>query len=313
MLDAFGREVSYLRVSLTQRCNLNCLYCGSEPPNPQELSPDATEKIVKAFVKVGINKVRLTGGEPLLRKDLALIASRLSGISGIRKLGITTNGVCLAEQALLLKEAGIDTVNISLDTIDREQYRRMTGVDALGKVLAGIDAALAAGFQHVRINSVLLRGENEEEAQNLILLAKDRTIDVRFIELMPFSEQGQNSGRIVHAEELLKRFPFLQPVSENDRCGSVAKYYSAPGYLGRIGMITPVSDRFCSACNRVRLLANGSVRPCLGHEKTYDLMPYLNDEDKLMQIIKEAILSKPEGHNFLCAYGNVHAMNKIGG
>ncbi|MBR0537941.1 MAG: radical SAM protein, partial [Clostridia bacterium] len=175
MLDAFGREVSYLRVSLTQRCNLNCLYCGSEPPDPQELSPDATEKIVKAFVKVGINKVRLTGGEPLLRKDLALIASRLSGISGIRKLGITTNGVCLAEQALLLKEAGIDTVNISLDTIDRERYRRMTGVDALGKVLAGIDAALAAGFQHVRINSVLLRGENEEEAQNLILLAKDRT------------------------------------------------------------------------------------------------------------------------------------------
>ena len=311
MLDALGRDVNYLRVSITQRCNLNCRYCGAACPDTDELDAETLQKIISAFAKAGINKVRLTGGEPLLRKDIVDIAARCKSIDGIDKLAITTNATRLADYAKDLKAAGVDDVNVSLDSLDRDNYQRMTGRDALDAVLEGIDAALSAGFRRVRINSVLIRGENDKEAEMLIGLAKDRTIDVRFIELMPFSEQGKNTELIVRADELLSRFPFLVPYEDHDK--SVAKYYSAPGYQGKIGFIAPVSDQFCDRCNRIRLLCNGEIRPCLGHDRTFDLRPVLDDEQKMLEVIRQAIISKPAGHHFNCAYGNMHAMNKIGG
>lgn len=312
MKDNLGREINYLRVSVTQRCNLNCVYCGCENPDTDEMTPGEIEKAVRAFAKLGINKVRLTGGEPLVRRDITEIADRIHRIDGIEKLVITTNGVRLFELAQELKNVGIDAVNVSLDSLDGENYKKMTGRDALSDVLKGIDKAIECGIKRIRINSVLIRDFNDMEAGNLIYYAKDRNVDVRFIELMPFSEAESNEKLIVKADELLNRFSFLKPV-ESTKTDSVAKYYEADGFKGKIGFITPVSDKFCSRCNRVRLLSNGNIRPCLGYEKTYGIRGILDDEEKLLSVIGEAIRSKPAGHNFECAYGNVHAMNKIGG
>lgn len=310
MKDNYGREINYLRVSVTQRCNLNCVYCGSEKPDTDEMTAEEIINIVSAFSKVGINKVRLTGGEPLVRKDIAQIASGIKRTDGIKKLVITTNGVGLFEKAEELKNAGIDAVNVSLDSLDRERYEKITGRDVLGEVIKGIDRA--SEIMPVRINSVLIRGENDSEAENLIYFAKDRRVDVRFIELMPFSSTGENEKLIIKADEILNAFPFLKPAKPKKE-NSVAKYYEADGFLGKIGFITPVSDKFCESCNRIRLLSNGKIRPCLGHEETYDIRKYIGDEERLIEEIKKAILSKPVGHNFECAYGNSHAMNKIGG
>ncbi|MCQ2462633.1 MAG: GTP 3',8-cyclase MoaA [Clostridia bacterium] len=312
MKDNLGREINYLRVSVTQRCNLNCVYCGCENPDRDEMTADEIEKAVRAFAKLGINKVRLTGGEPLVRNDITEIACRLRKTDGIKKLVLTTNGVRLFELAQELKAAGVDAINVSLDSLDRENYKKMTGRDALPDVLRGIDRAIECGIKKIRINSVLIRGFNDMQADNLIYYAKDRNVDVRFIELMPFSDAGNNEKLIVKADEILKRFPFLTPV-EGTMAQSVAKYYEAEGFKGKIGFITPVSDKFCSQCNRIRLLSTGKIRPCLGYDTTYDIREYLNDEEKLLSVIEKAISSKPAGHNFECAYGNVHAMNKIGG
>ena len=313
MLDALGREVNYLRVSVTQRCNLNCLYCGTDRPDTDELTANELETIIRAFAKLGFNKVRLTGGEPLLRRNITDIAARIRAVPGIEKLALTTNGVLLADMAASLKNSGVDAVNISLDTTDENNYQRLTGVNALSKVLRGIDAALTVGIGSVRINAVLIRNVNDGDAENLIALARERALDVRFIELMPFSDEGKNEALVVKAEEILQRFPYLTPLEQKDRGGQTAKYYTAPGFQGKIGFISPVSDKFCASCNRVRLLSTGQVRPCLGYERTYDLKPFIDHEDQLIGIIKTAVRSKPAGHNFGCAYGNMHAMNRIGG
>lgn len=312
MKDNYGREINYLRVSLTQRCNLNCIYCGSEKPDTNELTVEEITKIVTAFSKVGITKVRLTGGEPLMRKDISQIIKSIKSISGINKVVLTTNGVGLAEKAQLLKDSGLDAINISLDSLDRENYKKLTGRDSLESVLSGIDKALAIGLQPIRINSVLIRGQNDSEAKALINLAKVRKVDVRFIELMPFSETGENDRLIIKADEILERYAFLSPV-ENQRDTSVARYYTADDFKGRIGFITPVSDKFCHKCNRIRLLSDGKLKPCLGHNEVFDLIGCIDDEEKLQSEIIKAIKSKPLGHNFECAYGNLHAMNKIGG
>lgn len=312
MLDALGRDVNYLRISVTQRCNLHCMYCGADCPDTGELTAEEISRITAAFVKEGVTKVRLTGGEPLLRRDIAEIAAGIRAVPGVKKLVLTTNGVLLAEQATALRNAGVDAVNVSLDALEEDAYEKLTGANALQKVLSGIDAALHAGLR-LRVNSVLLRGQNEAQAEKLIALARDIPVDVRFIELMPFSEAGRNSAAVIRAEELLERFSFLTPVPAKSDDPSVAKYYTAPGFCGQIGFITPVSDKFCDQCNRIRLLSDGTVRPCLGHERTYDLKPVLHDDKKLREVIRRAIYEKPAGHNFECAYGNLHAMNKIGG
>ncbi len=317
MIDNYGRKINYLRVSVTKRCNLNCSYCGAgKEKGDDELTAEQIEKIVKAFVRLGITKLRLTGGEPLVRSDICDIAERLGRIENIKKLALTTNGVRLKDYAEGLKRAGVTAVNISLDTTDRKQFEAITGYDALDKVYEGIEECERVGIKALRLNAVLIRGQNEDQAENLINIARERKIDVRFIELMPFSSEGENRELVIRGDEILKRFPFLKPVAKNVADNletNVARYYEAENFKGRIGLITPVSDKFCNLCNRIRLLSDGKVKPCLGNEEVIDLLPFINDEAKLLREIKKAILLKPMEHKFSCGYGNSHGMNKIGG
>ncbi len=314
MIDGIGRDINYLRISLTKRCNLNCSYCGAQCEKDDELTADEIVKIVRVFASLGITKVRLTGGEPLMRRDICDIAERIKKIGCIKKLAITTNGVLLSQYAQRLKAAGVDAVNISLDTTDREQFFRMTGHDMLPRVFEGIDAARKAGISPLRLNAVLVRGENDSQAASLIEIARKNRIDVRFIELMPFSDEGEDKSLVITGDEIISQFPFLHKIENSgDFESSVARYYTAEGFLGRVGFITPVSEKFCESCNRIRLLSDGKLKPCLGSDKVYDLKPYLNNEALLAEKIREAILSKPVGHSFECQYGVSHGLNKVGG
>ncbi len=316
MIDSYGRNISYLRVSVTKRCNLNCSYCGAQKEKCEdELTTDEFEKIIRAFALLGITKVRLTGGEPLVRDDICDIAQRISRIDSIKKLAVTTNGIRLRQLALPLKKVGVNAVNISLDTTDRAQFREITGSDSLNKVFEGIDECERVGLSPIRLNAVLIRGKNENEAENLINIAKDRKIDVRFIELMPFSDDGENSDLVIKGEEILQKFPFLKPVKGSGTAfeNSVARYYEADNFKGRIGLITPVSNMFCSSCNRIRLLSDGKIKPCLGCDTVFDLKEVIDDEAELKRTIEKAIMSKPTGHSFSCGYGVSHGMNQIGG
>lgn len=316
MIDSYGRNINYLRVSVTKRCNLNCTYCGADCENDSELTRSEIEKFVIAFARLGITKVRLTGGEPLLRNDICEIAESISRIDGIKKLALTTNGVLLSKYAERLKEAGVNAVNISLDTTDKNQYKEITGFDLIEKVFEGIDEAERVGLSPLRLNAVLIRGQNDNQAEKLISIARNRKIDVRFIELMPFSDEGENENLVITGNELLQRFPYLEPVTDSEKSGfekSVARYYTAEGFKGRIGFISPVSDKFCSECNRIRLLSDGKVKPCLGCENVFDLKKYIDNEALLLKKAEEAILSKPTQHQFSCGYGHSHGLNKIGG
>ncbi len=316
MIDSYGRDINYLRVSVTKRCNLNCSYCGTKNEKSPELTPLQIEKIVRAFASCGITKVRLTGGEPLIRKDIIEIAERIADIDSIKKIAVTTNGIFLKNYAAELKKAGVTAVNISLDTTDREQFSSITGYDGLHKVFEGIDECERAGLSPIRLNAVLTKGKNENQAESLISIAKDRKIDVRFIELMPFSSDGEKDELVVKGEEILRSFPQLKPFIKEGTTEfekSVAKYYTAENYKGRVGFITPVSNRFCSECNRIRLLSDGKIKPCLGNNAVYDVMDYIDNEERLREEIEKIIMSKPREHSFSCGYGNHHGLNLIGG
>ena len=311
MKDSFGREINYLRVSVTERCNLNCVYCGKTDcaKKGNELSADEIISIASAFVRCGIVKIRLTGGEPLVRSDICDIAARLRKLPGLQTLALTTNGVYLAQYAAELKAAGVDAVNVSLDSPDGSTYRKLTGADVLHRVLEGIDEARRVGLAPIKINAVLMRGVNEDSADALIDLARTQDIDVRFIELMPFSDAGEDPSRVVTNDALLALFPFLEPTGETN---GTARVYSAPGFCGRVGFISPVSRRFCSSCNRMRLLSDGKVKPCLGDDTVYDVRPFLAGTDALTEQIRQIILKKPAGHHF----GETalsHGLNRTGG
>lgn len=312
MKDSFGREIDYLRVSVTQRCNLNCVYCGKEDceKKDSELPAEDLIKIIKCFAELGIRKVRLTGGEPLVRKDICEIAAEIRKIPGIETMALTTNGVHLKKYARELAHAGIDSVNVSLDSTDDSLYRKLTGSDVLSKVTDGIKEIQNEGISEIKINAVLIRGINDGEAGGLVEIAKNEPIDVRFIELMPFSDAGENRNKIVTTGELLERFPFLEPDEVNEK--STARYYTAPGFIGRVGFISPVSKKFCSECSRIRLLCDGSVKPCLAYDTVYSLLQYIDDREKLKEKIIEIIMKKPAGHDF--GFGSkAHGLNRTGG
>lgn len=311
MKDSFGREISYLRISVTQRCNLNCVYCGKTncAKKETELSPENCYRIAKAFAKCGIKKIRITGGEPLVRNDICEIVKLIRSIPEIKTLSLTTNGVYLKQYAKDLKDAGLDSVNISLDSTDTSTYRHLTGADVLKKVLEGIDEAERVGLSPIKINAVLMKGVNDDGTEQLINLADKRKIDVRFIELMPFSDEGENPSLIVTGDEILKQFPFLKPIESEE---GTAEYYSADSFKGRVGLINSVTHKFCDKCNRVRLLSDGKVKPCLGYDTAYDIMPFINNEEELINEIKEIIKKKPAGHSFENKNAS-HGLNRTGG
>ncbi len=313
MLDQFKRTVDYLRFSITKRCNLSCSYCGN--PNclsvKDELGAYEIQQIVQAFVKCGIKKLRLTGGEPLLRTDLTEIIERVAAIEGLDEITATSNGVLLTHAfAAELKAAGLGRINISLDSLNPLRYKEITGGGKLDDVMNGIDTALVSSLTPLHINVVLMKGINDDEADDFILFARKNPVTVRFIELMPF---GANDGSgVVPNNEILARHPYLMPVEGSSK-SQPSVDYTAKNWQGKVGFISPITEKFCDSCNRIRVLADGSLLPCLGSEDKTALEPFIDDEQKLMETIKTAIREKPTGHHFErgCAAG--YSLQSIGG
>lgn len=310
MKDRFGREHVYLRVSITDRCNLRCMYCAPSGAAPYtsgcQLSFDELLRAVTVLGHLGIRKVRLTGGEPTLRPGLADLCRRLSGISGIETLALTTNGVRLAPLARPLFDAGVRLLNVSLDSTHRDRFAKITGSDRLANVLNGIDAALAAGFQRVKINIVVMAGVNDDELLDFVELGRERPLEIRFIELMPFRNNDWRAERFVSSATMMEsigRAHRLVPVGNMARTGGVAKDFSIPGHLGRVAFITPFSESFCERCNRLRLTAAGQLKTCLYADLRTTSCPDLGaamragaTDAELEALIAAAVAQKPPSH-----------------
>jgi len=325
MHDSFGRHIHYLRISLTDACNLRCVYCMPEGtrfrPPTELLQDDEVVAIVRAAASLGVDKIRLTGGEPTVRARVVDLVYAIASVPGVRDLSMTTNGLLLREMAEPLARAGLHRVNISLDTLDRRKFFCLTRRDRFDDVWAGIEAAEAAGLGPIRINAVVVRGYNEEDVAELARLTLERSWDVRFIELMPF---GRLSGfaleAVVPSAETKARIEAalgpLQLEPGEDSQGP-ACYYRLPGARGRIGLISSVTAPFCQRCNRLRVTADGRLRPCLLHDSEIDLLTPLRngcDFEALRQLIAEGVRRKPAGHGLAEAiHPGARAMSQIGG
>jgi cyclic pyranopterin phosphate synthase len=315
LIDHLGRSIKYLRLSVTERCSLRCAYCRVEEgicPKAAELSTAEFIRIAKACAVLGINKIRVTGGEPLLRKDIIAIVQGLSKLEGIEEITMTTNAQYLASQAVALKQAGLSRINISLDSLDAVKFHEMTGGD-LGAVLAGIDAAIQADLQPIKINVVLIRGKNEDEVDDFIELTRQRAIDVRFIELMPLGGLWQDDSLRVNNDELIAQRPYLNLIPPR-YASQPSQDYCMKGYKGRVGFISPISHRFCADCNRVRVMSDGTLRPCLGDNLEISLKDALAiGDEELVETIRAAIFTKPIGHHFENSFTSNKNMSRIGG
>jgi cyclic pyranopterin phosphate synthase len=322
IVDSFGRNINYLRISVTDRCNLRCIYCMPPEGVPQIshseiLSYEEIRTAVQAAAKLGIDRIRVTGGEPLVRADLPKLVKMLSQVDGIQELSLTTNGTMLKKYAPELKQAGLSRVNVSLDTLKPDRFQYITRLGELKDVLEGIEAAREVGLQPVKINTVVMRGINDNEILDFARLTYEEGWHVRFIELMPFKGVVEfvPSGELRQHISLLGKLEPCPPVAGN----GPAMYYRLSGAKGTIGFITPLTETsFCSRCNRMRLTPDGRLRPCLLEEDEIDLkMPLRNNAsmEELKHLILKAIASKPEHHHL--EGGNVRAvkrkMSQIGG
>ncbi|MCE5235400.1 MAG: GTP 3',8-cyclase MoaA [Clostridiaceae bacterium] len=316
MNDSFGRDITYLRLSITERCTLRCAYCRASEgvcPKQEELSAHELIRIVRVMAGMGVSKVRLTGGEPMLRKDLDEIVGGIAQLEGISELVMTTNAQHLAGRAHRLRELGLSRLNISLDSLNEERYHSLTGGGELKRVLSGIDEALGAGLTPLKLNVVLIRGVNDDEIDAFLSLAKDRPLDVRFIELMPIGNRFKANARIP-TDEILAAHPNLKPLPPREK-GQPAREYAAEGFLGRVGFISPLSHKFCADCNRVRVMSDGMLRPCLGSNAEVSLKEALGEKDDaaLEAAIKGAIRCKPKEHDMCGPFVSQKNMSKIGG
>jgi len=310
MIDPFGRHITYLRVSVTDRCDFRCVYCMPEHmnflPKADLLTLEELERLCGAFIAKGVERLRITGGEPLVRKDLMTLIERLGariGDGGLKELTLTTNGSQLARFARPLAEAGVKRINVSLDTLDPDKFRTITRWGNLSKVLSGIDAALDAGLQ-VKINMVALKDVNRTEAPAMLEWAHERGMDLTLIETMPMGESG--SDRIDQYLPLsVVRADLMQAYTLEDiayRTGGPARYAHVAETGGRLGFITPLTHNFCESCNRVRVTCTGTLYMCLGQNDDADLRTPLrlsNDDALLNAAIDEAIARKPKGHDFV--------------
>lgn len=326
LIDGFGRRVTYLRISVTDRCDFRCVYCmGPDPrfaPRDAVLTLDELFAVARAFVALGVRKIRLTGGEPLVRRDLLSLMERIGALPGLAELVVTTNGSQLAGMAAAVRAAGVRRINISLDSLRPERFRAITRHGDLARVLAGIDAAIAAGFERIKLNAVILRNRNHDEVCDLVGFAVDKGINISFIEEMPLGVIGDHDraeafypSDQIHAD-LSGRFELI-PTTETT--GGPARYYRIPGSETRVGFISPHSHNFCGDCNRVRVTAEGRLLLCLGQEHSLDLRAVLRqhpgDPAVLQQAIHDVMRIKPAGHEF--ALGGVPVvlrhMNVTGG
>ena len=318
MIDTYGRKITYLRLSVTELCNLRCRYCMPEEGvckknHADMLTEDEMVLAVTAAAGLGVTKVRITGGEPLIKPNILSICRRVAGVQGIEETDITTNALRMPELAVPLREAGIKRVNISLDTLDAERYKFMTRGGELKQALLGIETALKAGFERIKLNAVLIGGFNDDEVPALAELTRRWPVDVRFIELMPmpgdmiFGEQAY-----VPASLVLQKLPEAE--AETSQRNGVAQLYRLPGALGCIGLISPVTNSFCGECNRLRLTADGHVKPCLHSKEELSLKGL--DLSGMTEVIRQAAAMKPRQHDRLSSQeksSSLRPMNQIGG
>ena len=307
--DRFDRKVTYLRISVTDRCDLRCVYCMSEDmkflPRAQLLSLEEIVQIGRSFVELGVEKIRITGGEPLHRTDILKVVRELGELDGLRDLTLTSNGTQMRRFAADLKAAGVTRVNISLDTLRADRYRALTRNGRIERVLDGLDAAQAAGFRRVKLNAVILKNRNHDEVVDLVEFATSRGVDISFIEEMPLGVVGDHdraecfysSDEI--RRDLAARYELI-PTAEST--GGPSRYYRIPGVDTRVGFISPHSHNFCDSCNRVRLTSEGRLLLCLGQEHSADLRRVVRanpgDDAALKAAIGDAMRIKPKGHDF---------------
>ena len=296
-MDAYGRTVRYLRISVTNDCTLRCIYCAPQDavfPKKQLLSKTEIVAIAKTAVQLGIEKIRLTGGEPLLRDDILDIAAEISALEGLSELCLTTNGILLDRYAEALKQAGVNRLNISLDSLDPIRYHKLTGGGDLQSVLGGIAAAKKAEFSPMKINVVLLAGENEDEICDFIHFGKAYGVDIRFIEQMPIGVSAEKEHQhFLPADAVLAACPALVPVSHPQE-DSLERLYQLPDSHHKIGLIAPLSRHFCGSCNRIRVTADGMLKPCLHSADEIALVGL--SADARASVIRQAVLGKPKEH-----------------
>mgnify|MGYP005853438793 CR=1 FL=1 len=329
LTDRFGRKHDYLRISVTDRCNLRCIYCMGPEGVPfldhaQILRYEEIVSVVKAAAELGISKVRLTGGEPLVRKGIEHLIGAVAAIPGITDLAMTTNGQLLAPKAAQLKEAGLKRVNISLDTLKPGLYNEITRGGDIRDTLDGIKAAFACGLMPVKINIVLMKGINDGEIRSFLRLALDYPLHLRFIEYMPIDVCSSDWKdrylplRVVEEEAAAMGYP-MEPM-ENTGCSGPAQVYRLPGAAGSVGLIHPISRHFCFACNRLRLTSDGYIKPCLYWKEELSVRPFLSDQEGLKMLLQKALDYKrekhgmyPEGNAKLTGEEGQRGMSKIGG
>ncbi|MBB3120709.1 GTP 3',8-cyclase MoaA [Pseudoduganella violacea] len=321
--DRFGRSIDYLRVSVTDRCDLRCTYCmptgfkGFEDP-PDWLTFDEMERVIGIFARLGTSRVRLTGGEPLMRRRLPELAARLAALPGLRDLSLSTNGTQLARHAADLRAAGVARLNVSLDSLDRDCVAKITGRDCLPDVLEGLKVAKAAGFAPIKINMVAMRGVNDAEIDDLVAFCIENEFVLRLIEAMPMGETGRNAaymGLEPVQERLRKQFGLVPQAVELG--GGPARYLATGDGRASVGFITPMSQHFCASCNRIRMSVDGTLYLCLGQEEKFELRPLLrggaSDAD-LEHAIRQAIELKPQQHDFTRQPGKIiRFMSQTGG
>lgn len=309
LIDRFGRKVDYLRISITDRCDFRCVYCMAEEmiflPRAQILTLEEIYNLAQAFAELGVKKIRITGGEPLVRQGALDLLQDIGSIASLKELVLTTNGSKLTEMAQDLKKAKVKRINISLDTLDPVKFNTITRTGDLSQVLAGIDAAKAAGFERLKINAVILKNRNHDEVCDLVQFAIDKEVDISFIEEMPLGVvSAHNRAETYYASALIKadleqRFSLLPSISKT---GGPSDYFNVIGTNTRVGFISPHSANFCSTCNRVRLTVEGRLLLCLGNEHSVDLKQVIRanpgDMAYLKQVIVNAMQIKPEKHEF---------------
>ena len=309
LVDPFGRRITYLRLSVTDRCDFRCTYCMSEDmvfaPRAQILTLEELYAVADAFISLGVRRIRVTGGEPLVRKGLPSLLARLGAREELEDLAITTNGSQLHSMATTLREAGVKRLNISLDSLKPERFAELTRRDKLDQVIAGIEAARQAGFNRIKINSVIQKGRNDDEVADLVEFAVARGLDISFIEEMPLGSVSSHQREITFcsSEEVRERIEQrYQLVRSNHTTGGPSRYWQVAGSQTQVGFISPHSNNFCGSCNRVRVTAEGKLVLCLGDEGALDLKSLIRrhpgDSERLRDALMTALQLKPEKHHF---------------
>jgi cyclic pyranopterin phosphate synthase len=326
LIDRFGRHVTYVRLSVTDRCDLRCVYCMAEDmrflPRSQLLTLEEIARLGRCFSELGVVKLRITGGEPLVRRNILWLFEQLGALPGVHDLTLTTNGTQLEGLARPLRAAGVTRVNISLDSLRPERFHAITRLGAIDKTLRGIDAAVDAGFRRVKLNSVILKNRNDDEVLDLVRFAMTRRMDISFIEEMPLGSVGDHDRAEAYcsSDEIRAALaPHMDLIPTTETTGGPSRYYRVAGSETRVGFISPHSHNFCGDCNRVRVTAEGRLLLCLGQEHSSDLRRALRanptDDDRVKQAITNAMSLKPRGHDFDLAARPVilRHMNATGG